>query len=87
MTTTWRELISQEMLRRSDDWSCVVDCTLTKNELDQKFDNGFGLTEGKPFTLWTTYYVYFPVNYDGAEWCASVSRNPDGQPTDHVGGG
>lgn len=83
--TTWRELITKEMQRRADDWTSVVACTLTEKELDKKFDNDFGAAEGEPFTIWTLSRVYFPVTYDGAEWCASVSRNPDGQPTDHVG--
>ena len=43
-------------------------------------------SEGKPFTIWTANTVYFPVVYDGAEWVGSVSRNPDGKPTDHQGG-
>ena len=51
-----------------------------------KFGNGFGAHEGIPFTMWTKKRVYFPVEYDGAEWVSSVSRNPDGEPTGHVGG-
>ncbi len=51
------------------------------------FDAGYGGTEGAHFTVWTSKRVYFPVQYDGAEWCASVSREPDGVATEHVGGG
>jgi len=50
-------------------------------------DQGDGGTEGAPFTLWTAKAVYFPVQYDGAEWVGSASRHPDGVPTQHQGGG
>lgn len=32
-------------------------------------------------------YVYFPLCYDGSEWVGSVSRNPNGVSTMHLGGG
>lgn len=85
--TNWRILITREMDIHADGWENVVQCTLSDKELDKKFDNDFGAAEGEPFTLWTLSRVYFPVTYDGAEWCASVSRDPDGLPTGHVGGG
>lgn len=53
---------------------------------DADFDAGFGGAEGCFFTLWTKRRVYFPVVYDGAEWCESVPRNPCDQATKHVGG-
>jgi hypothetical protein len=56
--------------------------TLSDIELYNEFDSSWG-TE---FTMWTKARVYFPVMYDGSEWCSSVSRNPDGIPTDHIGG-
>lgn len=56
-------------------------------ELDRDFDDGFGGCEGTPFTLWSDERVYFPACYDGAEWCASVPRNPKPTATDHIGGG
>lgn len=83
--STWRKLITIEMERWGENWSDVEAITLSAHELDIAFDNGYGHTEGIPFTLWTVRRVYFPVVYDGAEWCESVSRRPDGQPTDHVG--
>ena len=64
----------------------MIDLSQLTEELLKEFDGGFGCSEGEPFTLWTTNRVYFPVVYDGAEWCASVSRNPDGKPTYHIGG-
>lgn len=84
--TTWRKLITLAMEEVGETWSDVVACTLSEVELDRVFDDGYGAPEGKPFTLWTTNRVYFPVQYDGAEWAASASRIVDGVPTEHVGG-
>ena len=84
--TNWKELIEQQMNLKSETFEDVVECTLTEEELVEHFDAGYGGSEGKPFTLWTTHRVYFPVVYDGAEWVGSVSRNPDGKPTYHFGG-
>lgn len=81
---TWREMIESEMADRGDSWANIVGAV---GDLDVPFDNGFGCTEGPAFTVWTDDFVYFPACYDGAEWVASVSRNPDGRPTNHVGGG
>ncbi len=83
--TNWKELIQEEMKSHNETFEDVVSSTLTEEELLKEFDGGFGCSEGEPFTLWTTNRVYFPVVYDGAEWCASVSRNPDGKPTYHIG--
>lgn len=85
-TTNWRELIQNEMAENADRWENVIQCTLSENQLDERFESGFGGTNGIPFTTWTHLRVYFPVQYDGAEWVASVARNPDGKPTPHVGG-
>lgn len=84
--TTWRELITRRMDAHKDGWDHLVSCTLSDEELDVKFDDGYGISQGKPFTLWTTGYVYFPIVYDGAEYVGSVSRSPDGEPTEHFGG-
>lgn len=84
---TWRQLISKTMRSHGDDWTNVVSMTLTEGDLDRKFDDDYGLFNGQPFTVWTETRVYFPAGYDGAEWCSSVSRQPDGKPTEHVGGG
>ena len=83
----WKELIQYEMNFHNETFDDVVECTLTEEELMVYFDCGYGGNMGEPFTLWTTNRVYFPGNYDGAEWVASVSRNPDGKPTHHIGGG
>lgn len=55
--------------------------------LDYNFDDGFGGTEGMPFTAWTEQRVYFPACYDGAEWIESVPRSPCDEATKHIGGG
>jgi len=85
--TTWRRMIKYEMELHGETADDVVSCTLTDAELDREFDAGYGGHEGASFTLWTKKRVYFPATYDGAEWVASVSRDPDGKPTEHVGGG
>jgi hypothetical protein len=84
--TTWRKLITEAMVP-DDSWENVVSCTLSDEELDVEFDDGYGGTRGVPFTLWTKKNVYFPIQYDGSEWVGSVSRKPDGKPTYHMGGG
>jgi len=84
-TTTWREEIAGAMLGSGDKSSTLI-CTLSKEELEAPFDNGFGQTEGVPFTAWTDDFVYFPIEYDGSEWCGSVARNPNDVPTRHQGG-
>jgi len=84
--TTWKEQILKEMDKVGETFQDVVSCTLTDKELLKKFNRSYGRKKGLTFTLWTSNRVYFPVVYDGAEWVESVSRNPDGKPTDHVGG-
>ncbi len=83
---TWRKLIGQELTEEHEDWSDVVDMTLTERELDRLFDCGFGGSEGVPFTVWTEARVYFPSVYDGAEGVASAPRHPCREATGHVGG-
>lgn len=82
MMATWRGLIAEAA--KGD---AIIACTLTPEELDVKFDNGWGGTEGEPFTAWSETRVYFPVCYDGAEWVESAPRNPCDEKTEHVGGG
>lgn len=82
----WRTMIVEEMELHGENWDNVVSCTLSDEELDTQFDDGYGGSEGAPFTLWTEKRVYFPCVYDGSEWVGSVSRKPDGKPTRHIGG-
>ena len=83
----WKEMIEDEMKNHNDSFHNVISCTLSEDELLEKFNTDYGSTNGKHFTLWTKTRVYFPVVYDGAEWVGSVSRNPDGNQTKHIGGG
>ena len=85
--STWKALITEELQLQGESWDDIVSITLTEDELNKEFDDSFGIAEGKPFTAWTARRVYFPVCYDGSEWVESVSRDPDGQPTNHCGGG
>lgn len=85
--TTWREEITDAMNRNKDVWDNVVHCTLSESDLDTEFYGGRGGTNGKPFTLWTEKYVYFPVCYDGSEWAGSAPRHPCDEALSHQGGG
>jgi hypothetical protein len=87
MITTWRKKITRRMEEIGETWEDVEYCTLSDKELDEPFDAGYGCEEGKPFTLWTSRHVYFPVQYDGAEWAGVVPRHPCDEAIEHVGGG
>jgi len=84
--TTWRKEITERMIENEDKDINNYVTTLTEEELDTEFNKGYGQTKGLPFTLWTTWHVYFPIEYDGSEWCGSVERNPTSNPTWHQGG-
>jgi len=84
--TTWRTELEIAFKDRNESFDSVVACTLSEEDLDEEFDDSYGAEEGKPFTLWTREFVYFPCCYDGAEWVGSVSRHPDGNATEHIGG-
>jgi hypothetical protein len=81
------------MASHGESFADVVSVALAPNpwsedvepSLDRPFYDGFGGAEGDYFTVWTSSRVYFPTEYDGAESCASVARNPDGKATVHVG--
>lgn len=88
MDTCWKELIQEEMKERNETFADLESCTLSDGQLTTQFDSDISAgIEGVPFTAWTAKTVYFPVRYDGAEWVGSVSRHPDGQATEHQGGG
>jgi hypothetical protein len=54
--------------------------------LDREFDAGYGGPDGDLFCVWTYRWVYFPIVYDGAEWCGSAPRFPCDTPLKHQGG-
>lgn len=85
MITSWRKLLKQALKKNGENFNSLASCTLTDAELYRKFDHGYGLVNGTPFTAWSANYVYFPARYDGSEWVASVPRNPNGSPTRHIG--
>lgn len=84
--TTWRKLIYAAMADKQD-VSTIVYTTLSDDEWDTEFDNGYGGVRGCPFTLWTEDRVYFPICYDGAEWVGSAPRSPCNIALAHQGGG
>lgn len=53
----------------------IIACTLTDEEMAKEFYDGYGGTEGAPFTAWSKEWVYYPVCYDGAEWIGRAPRN------------
>lgn len=79
-------MLMEEFEKRGEDFSKMV-TTLTEEELEAEFDDGWGGTQGAPFTAWGERYVYFPIQYDGAEWVGSAPRNPCDEKTEHQGGG
>jgi len=78
---TWRKLINEAL-----DGDTLIACTLTEEEMDVEFYDGYGGSEGKPFTAWSETRVYFPIVYDGAEWVGSAPRNPCDEACSHEGG-
>ena len=82
----WKTMLDEALKEHGESWADVEANTMTEEEMAKNFDAGFGGTNGRPFTVWTKNTVYFPICYDGAEWVGSVSRNPNGKPTDHQGG-
>lgn len=86
-STNWKELIDQELKYQNESWTDIVKSTLSQEQLNVLFNSSFGMAEGVPFTIWTHKRVYFPVQYDGAEWCESVPRDPCDEITYHIGGG
>ena len=86
MKATWRILLKMAMKDKAEDLDQIISIAPKDLDLDRKFDDGYGGSEGKPFTIWTHNRVYFPVVYDGAEWVDSVPRNPRGEITKHCGG-
>lgn len=85
--TTWKKQLEMRMAKHGETLKDIEANTMTRKEMNEEFDNGYGGKEGIPFTVWTKQSVYFPICYDGAEWVGRVARHPDGQATEHQGGG
>ncbi len=85
---TWADVVGQSIgpaLRGYEDEAETAEKAAAVS-FDRPFDDGYGGVDGDAFTVWTQTRVYFPGIYDGAEWCASVPRHPNGVPTPHIGG-
>lgn len=82
---TWGNMLKEAFAENKEDYSKMV-TTLTEDGLNKEFDDGYGLSEGEPFTAWGEKYVYFPVVYDGAESVGSAPRDPSDEKCSHVGG-
>ncbi len=83
---SWSMMLEAEM-HEAGDSGPIIYCTLTDEKMERVFNTGFGGNEGEQFTAWSDARVYFPVNYDGAEWVGSAPRNPCDESTQHIGGG
>jgi len=81
--TTWRSMIKYITAKGET----IIACTISDEELDREFDDGYGGTEGVPFTAWSENWVYFPIQYDGSEWVGRAPRNPCDISMVHQGGG
>ena len=83
---TWRDLINDSL----NPGDSIEDLSLVPKtlDLDKDFDDGYGGPKGQPFVAYSEYWVYFCVQYDGAEWVSSVPRQPmqGYEPTHHGGG-
>ena len=75
----------QEAFETTGDNFKKMQTTLSTEELNRMFNDGYGCSEGTPFTAWGEKYVYFPVVYDGAEWVGYAPRNVCDIKTPHWG--
>ena len=85
MGTNWHKLINDAREEVGDD-SDVVAVVPSLFDWHKEFDDGFGGSEGEPFTVWTKNRVYFPMVYDGSEWVGSAPRDPCDEVSKHKGG-
>lgn len=74
---TIREGIGEKMMENGETWSDIEVSTISGKDLDEGFENSYGMPSCKAFMVWTKNNVYFPVCYDGIILFSSVPRNPD----------
>jgi len=79
---TWFNMLKDQMTQLGDDFDKRV-CTLDEAGLLVAFDDGFGAINGAAFTAWGENYVYFPLEYDGAESVGHAPRNPRNTAMEH----
>jgi hypothetical protein len=82
MNNNWRNMITQALPKGEN----IIACTISDEELDRKFYDGYGSIDGTPFTAWSENWVYFPLCYDGSESVGSAPRNPCDRSMEHQGG-
>lgn len=85
--STWRQLLTHELKQNFETFDDLIKIAIPPGHLDLEFDSSYGAPEGCPFTAWSENFVYFPIQYDGAEWVGSAPRNPCDMTTEHQGGG
>lgn len=73
---TWRDKLSKQFEEVGDSWENVVHIAPHASVLDEEFYDGYGGAEGPSFTVWTSTYVYFPLEYDGYEYVGHAPRFP-----------
>lgn len=83
--TSWKKLLEKACSATNETIEDIT-TTMTVNELNEEFDDGYGGANGCSFTAWGKDYVYFPICYDGAEWVGYAPRNPCDIKMDHQGG-
>ena len=83
---TWRKLLTEAAGHNGDTFESLT-IAIAEGELDREFDDGYGGTEGAPFTAWSANWVYFPICYDGSESVGLAPRNPCETRMEHQGGG
>lgn len=82
----WKELLDEAFTSSGDSWQDVEFNSMTQEQMEKEFYDGYGAIEGCAFGIWTKNFVYFPAVYDGAEWVDWIPRNPCG-PIGHIGSG
>lgn len=84
-STTWRKELAVAM--EGVDSGPVIAYAPDEAAFDVVFDPGYGGACGPPVLAWTEDRVYYPLQYDGAEWLGSAPRNPRAEGQSHDGGG
>lgn len=79
---SWRGAIARQMLAMKDA-TPIVAVAPDEASLDVEFDGGYGGANGPAFLVWTETHVYFPLEYDGAEYVGSAPRNPRPEGQEH----
>lgn len=83
---TWKKMITEIAKSKGEEFESLL-LEIDAGEIDREFDDGYGGTEGAPFTAWGKDWVYFPICYDGAEWVGCAPRGPmSGFKMQHQGG-